>query len=355
MARRVNREQSKRFDDHEGVERVTTMADVAQDAGVSLSTVSYVLSGVRPVSEETKRRVHASIERLDFRRNSSAASLASKRTYVMAVLYPALSAGVSLTAAKIIAAAEERAREAGYQLVIWPQSDADSVVELARQGRADAVLVMEVSTHDLRVERLRAANIPVALIGRTGNVEGLACVDVDFDATLAAALDHLGHHGHRRIALINHPRLRLGQEYGAGRLASEAFERLCAERRLEGLVVETEDSRRGGEHAFDRICSEGPGTTALVVMNEQALFGVLASAHHRGLDVPTHLSIVSIVTSAELSESVDPPLTSLEMRADDMGRRGVELLLSVIADPAAQGVHLVPCELVERASVSPHE
>nr|NLD41678.1 LacI family transcriptional regulator [Actinomycetales bacterium] len=330
---------------------MATMVDVARDAGVSLSTVSYALSGVRPVSEATKQRINESIQRLGFRRNAAAASLASRRTYVLAILYPFLKDGIPSTVADMIAAVEKEAQRHGYEIVIWPQSDPEVVVEMALEGKADALIVMEVLMADRRVAELRAAGIPVSLIGRTGDDVDISFVDVDFAAAVAEAVARLADLGHRHMVFINHFHRQEGARYGAAVRASEAFTRELAIRGIEGIEVQAEDNRSAGEEALEEILERHPNTTALVIMNEKAAFGVTGAAPRRGVAIPEDLSIISIVTSTETAENTGGGLTSLDVRGEEIGHFAAVALMESIGVTASD--RTPPPTVTDRAKEDP--
>lgn len=331
---------------------MATMQDVARAAGVSLSTVSYALSGARPVSTETKVRVADAISQLGYRRNSAATSLARRRTDVIALLYPVLPGGISSTAARMIFVAEERARAHGYELVIWPQDDPNVVVEMALEGKADAVIVMEVAVADRRVAALQESGIPVSLIGRTGDDDAVSFVDVDFDDAVEEAVSRLANLGHKSIVLINHLHQPEGARYGAAVRASAAFSAHASRLGIEGLEIQVADTRAAGSQGWQDICDGCPSATALIVMNEKASVGVVAAAHRSGRRIPDDLSVIAIVTSPEAAELVSPELSALEVRADEIGALAVEGLMSTIKGSVTPEHHLVPCDYVDRGSVT---
>ena len=172
---------------------MVTITDVARYAGVSVSTVSYALSGTRPVRAQTKARVESAMRELGYHPNSFARTLARRRNGVLALLYPMVDRGVGGTGGEFVQAIAARARELGYQLVVWPFRSGDDreVAELVDRQLADGVIVMEVADEDARVDVLEAARLPFVLIGRTARASQPS-VDVDFDATLAQAVGAAG-------------------------------------------------------------------------------------------------------------------------------------------------------------------
>ena len=134
-----------------------TMLEVAKRANVALSTVSYALNGTRPVSEETRLRILQAMAELGYQPHALARGLASKRSRIIALLFPALPRGFGATELEFVTGAAETAQRLGYHLVLWPTEihAVSELQQLVRQSLVDGVLVMEVRLRDERIELLR--------------------------------------------------------------------------------------------------------------------------------------------------------------------------------------------------------
>ncbi|WP_454051850.1 LacI family DNA-binding transcriptional regulator [Cellulomonas sp. Marseille-Q8402] len=334
------------------------MLDVAHRAGVALSTVSATLTGARPVSVATRARVEVAMDQLGYRRNALARGLASRRSRVLALTYPVGTSGLSRTSAEFVLSAAAVAQERGYQLVLWPFAvdDADGVLEVARQGLADGVLVMEVHADDVRVRTLRDAGVPVALIGRTAaeGAPALPTVDVDFAATLSDAVAHLAGLGHRRIAFVNHAGHRLAEGHGPTVRAAAAYDVAMRTRGLTPAQVYADESVAGGRRALAGLL-DGPGAapTAVITMNEDATFGVVAELAARRVAVPAGLSVLAVVSSPAVAGQTVPPLTTLHAPGAQLGRAGVDALLALLDTGTVPPPVLEPCRLVDLGSTGP--
>lgn len=332
---------------------MATMQDVARHAGVSLSTVSYALSGARPIGTETRARVMAAIEELGFERNAAARSLAARRSHVLALVLPTVAGGLSGTLGEFTQGASQTAREAGYHLVIWPfdREEHAEVRDLVRQGQADGVLVMEVSLHDERIDALLASKVPFTMIGRTAELDGRSWVDIDFERTLTDAVDHLADLGHTTIAFVNHSQRSLDTGYGPTVRARDAFHAAAVARGLHATDVTSDESPLAGRLATGAILDERPDTTAFVTMNETATFGVTQALRDRGLRVPDDVSVLAVVTSPEVGAMYNPPLTTMRAPGRELGRRSVEELLAALEGTTArEAPRLVTCVLSPGAS-----
>ncbi|WP_199423447.1 LacI family DNA-binding transcriptional regulator [Actinotalea solisilvae] len=335
---------------------MATMQDVATLAQVSLSTVSYALSGARPVSAATKARIEAAMAELGFRPNALARGLASRRSHTLALTFPAMETGIGGTVAEFVRSAAESARRHGYHLVLWPfgPHEADEIRDLAQQGMADGVLLMEVCLDDARVDALHAAHVPFTMIGRTRDTSGLTFVDVDFDRTTEEAVDHLVRLGHRRIGFVNHSAASRDAGYAPTVRAEQGFRDAMARRDLVAHAVHSDESPGAGRAAMSALLNAEPGLTAVVTMNEMATFGATVELQARGLRIPDDVSVLSIVTSPGVGAMSNPVLTTMHAPGAELGSAAVEALLGLLlgATPPDAPV-LLPCRLEPGASTAP--
>jgi len=333
---------------------MATMQEVAARANVALSTVSYVLSGTRQVSEHTRQRVLSAIEELGYQPNAAARALASRRSNVIALVIPTQERGLGGTVGEFIDAAVSTAGSYGYHLVVWPfkVSAAERIVDLAKQGFADGVLVMEIGLEDSRIEALEAAGIPFTMIGRTSSLEGRPWVDVDFDTTLEQSVAHLVDLGHRHIAFLNHSELSAEQWYAPTFRAEAAFTTAMQSRGLDPLVLRCEDSPEAGRVAAGELIATCPSLTAVVTMNELATYGLVAGFQARGRSVPGDISVLSAVSSPRVAQMTNPPLAAMGAPGEALGRAAVLKLLAQLGDPVpAVENSLIPCSVLPGGSV----
>lgn len=317
------------------------MADIARRANVSVSTVSYVLSGKRPISDETRERVLAAMHALDFRPHAAGRALASRRSRSVALLFPTPGTGVSEMQLEFFTSAAEEANRHGYGFVLStaPSDDAE-MVRIATSGFVDGLILMEVGLHDRRVELLRERGISFALIGHRADNDGIAFVDLDFAAAVERALDHVAALGHRHVAFVNGPAALLDAGYGPAVRSLAGFRSGIARLGLRGTALTCEASPEAGYRLMDEIAALEPPATAIVAITAEALGGLLRRSHERGEDVPADRSFVAIV-SERVARLFSPPLTTVDFPVAEMGRIGADLLIRQLeggdADPAAAG------------------
>jgi len=334
------------------------MNDVARLAQVSVSTVSYVLTGTLPISQTTRDKVLAAMAELDYHPNAMARGLASRRSRILGLLLPMDERGLGATETAFVTGAAAAASEAGYHLVLSPSGidDLEAPRRLATQRMLDGALLMEVRLDDARVAVLQEAGVPFVLIGRTRDTAALPYVDIDFEQMVSDAIDHLVGLGHARIAYINHSNAAIEGGYGPAWRTQEAYVAAMRARGLEPLMVPAEDTAAAGRAATASLLSQAPDLTAVLAMNENAIFGMLGELSTRGLRVPDDLSVVSMVTSPQVAELATPALTAMTSPGSTMVRLAVTALLDVLDGDGAHRPpvqRLVPCALEVRGSSGP--
>ena len=250
---------------------MATIDDVARAAGVSTSTVSYVLSGKRPISAATRLRVERSIRDLAYRPHAGARALASSRTNVIGLMAP-LRVDVNVSVImQFVTGVVTAARTFDHDVLLLTQDDATGLERVADGSMVDALIMMDIEADDPRVPVLVGLRQPAVLIGLPRDSAGLSCVDLDFDAAGRVAVRHLASLGHRRIALIGSPRAVLERHTSYADRMLRGFTAETRELGLVAVAVSCESSHTGAIAAVDEVLESMPDVTALVVHNEVAL------------------------------------------------------------------------------------
>lgn len=328
-----------------------SLRDVAKRANVAVSTASAALNGTRPVAAETKRRVESAAEELGYRPNVLARGLVSKRTRILALHYPAPASGFGVTEMQFATGAAAAARELGYHLLLSPEN-ADPLEELrylTRTGLLDGVLLMEVRLDDERVDLLTAQQVPFALIGRTRRPERLWFADIDFGRLGADVVGHLTGLGHRAMAFINHTSTAYAGEYGPVVRIGEEIAAAAKDAGITYVDGVGADTAAQGHAALTALLESHPEVTAVAVLSDQAAVGVLQAAEEHGRGVPEDLTVMMVLTSAQVAAMFRPQLTTLEPPSLELGRRGAQMLIEQLTDETAEpppGGELVACRLV---------
>lgn len=306
-----------------------TRNDVAQAAGVSPATVSYVINnGPRPVAHETYQHVVEVIQELGYRPNAVARSLRLQRTSTLGLILPDTS---NPYFAEVIRGVEQYAFDRGYTVILC-HSDYSAereiqYVNVLQAERAAGVIWFPATSDPKPAQMLADYEIPVVVLDRT--VPGLSCPSVLADNYRGACLatQYLIDLGHRDIGCIARPYdLQHSQERVRGFLATL---------RQNGLSVDPPRIVKGGFRLEDgrvaahQLLDEHPNLTAIFAYNDFMAIGAMRAAHERSLRVPEDLSIVGFDDIPQ-AKFTCPALTSVQQPKMEMGRIGAELLLKLI-------------------------
>ncbi len=337
---------------------MSTMQDVARRANVAVSTVSYALSGARPVARATAERIRQAMEELDYEPNAMARGLVRRRSYTLAMSFPEFDTAMGETVFGIVRGAQRAAAELGYHLAVWPVSRDRGGAELTtivRQGKADGVLLVEVAVDDPRVRALQEGQIPFVLVGRTEDPSDYAYVDIDFEEEIGSAVRRLHELGHERIAFVGRPDSQVATGYGPA-VRSRTIYRSAMERLgLAPATVSCDASPVAGRRLARSLWFQENRPTALVVLNDMATVGLLAGFHEMGLDVPGDVSVVGAVSSRTLSAMTYPPLTTSHGPGEEMGSCAAQALVALLDGQIAPAdcQRLVRCALVAGETIGP--
>jgi DNA-binding LacI/PurR family transcriptional regulator len=342
-----------------GVSKFTSK-DVARLAGVSQSTVSYVMSGKRSISAATRQKVLAAIEQLTYQPNAGARALASQRTSVIGLVipyHPSVDAVAQLPFIQTIAAAV-RAHDHDVLLVTSDEGPA-GLRRLAGRSLCDGIVVMDIEARDERVPVAASLSVPVVLIGVPEDRRGLYCVDLDFAAAARMIVDELVATRHDRLALIGYPGETLQRDLNYVRRFRDA---VAARARSHGLAYElvepVEPGRSASDGAVERVLQgRGDGRLGVVVANSPARQHVLHALSARGVVPGRDISVVMLCPDAT-AEGTEPPVTNVSTEPRDVSRRATETLFWLLGQtptPPPPSIDLVTPRLTRRRTVMPHD
>jgi DNA-binding LacI/PurR family transcriptional regulator len=326
--------------------RLPTLADVAGEAGVSLSTASRALHGKPAVTRATRRRVESAARRLGYEPNRIARSLRTRSSTLVGVIVPDIGIGFY---ARTVKGAQNVLERAGYSVLVMsteraPEREAAALrtllshrvdgVLLATSGGFAATPRVPVVFFDNLVEGVGVANVARA------NREGVALL-----------VGHLVEHGHERIAYIGGPAVLTS---GVERL--DGFRAALAEHGLRGPddCVRFGDavwSARSGAQAMRELLELRPPPTAVVAASDTFALGAMEVIRSAGLSVPGDVALVSF-DDPFFGDLLDPPITALARNERELGELAASLLLHALKTGATSGPTEVrlPVELVVRRS-----
>lgn len=327
--------------------------DVAAAAAVSAKTVSRVFNAEPNVREETRQRVMAAAESLNYRPNASARSLASNRSYQICLLYQNTSAYTIKIIQGLLDACEQQRYGTMLRPISFSSDDRIEVVEdMLSQYRPDGLVLMPPLTEDRALlARLKALSVPYTRISPKSRSAEIGAYIDDRMAAEEVVL-HLAGLGHRRIGHIAGHRLHTAREwrltgYRDGlEKAGIAFD--------PALVYNGDflfDSGVAGTRAL--LALDDP-PTAIFAANDEMAFGVLHEAAEMGRQVPRQLSVFGFDDVA-MARCVWPGLSTVHQPIYELGRVATEQLLASLKGQGKGRLVKVPYELVLRRSTGPCE
>ncbi|MFI0450191.1 LacI family DNA-binding transcriptional regulator [Actinomadura sp. 6N118] len=333
-----------------GRKRSVTISDVAAGAGVSIATASKALNGREQVRAETRARVLQVAEELGFQPNALARGLLSGRTQTAGLLTD----GVDRFSLPVLLGAED-AFGAGQMSVLLCDGRGDSIREqhyirtlLAR--RVDGLIVVADST-DPRPSITDDLPIPVVYAyGPSTDPADVSFVPDDIGGA-GLAVNHLLTLGRRHIAHVTGP-----VDYLAARDRATGMRAVLDEAGLPlagGEVLHGAWSQRWGRQAAELLLTTVPELDAVFCGSDQIAYGVAEAAHELGRHVPDDLAVVGYDNWDVFATEARPPLTTVDMNLERLGRAAAQHLFTAIDGGAGGGVHRMPCRLVVRDSTAP--
>jgi DNA-binding LacI/PurR family transcriptional regulator len=319
---------------------MVTIADVAEAAGVSISTVSYVMSGKRAISQKTRDRVELAIDTLGFSPHAGARSLASRSTNVIGLQAP-LRSGVDVhVIMQIVTGVVTQARQHGYDILLLASDDAKALERAARGSMVDALLLMDVESDDPRIDTLIGLGHPSVLIGLPSGRRAIPCVDFDFEAAGWLAVDRLVALGHRRLALIGSPPEVIARHTSYADRLTRGFLAACEANKVTGIVHSCPSSA-AATAVVDEVIADDPDITGFFVHNEGALPHVAAHLAEYARRRADAISVIALCPE-DVAKSVPGLADSIAVPAEAMGAAATDMICEILAHAAKPTVRLLP-------------
>ena len=337
--------------------KYVTIYDIAQEAKVSVATVSRVLNNTAPVKDSTRLKIMQLIERYQFQPNALARSLSKKETGTIGVIVPDIT---NPFFPEVFSGIERAARDLGYTFflcdTLGDYERESQYLHILREKQADGIIFLggrinlSKCNPQLIEEVAEVANrIPLVLVN--GNLPGTSLYRVITDESKGAeaATQYLINLGHREIAFI------AGNENMSTTLQKvRAFMRIMAHNGLEvpeERVIYGDFSMVSGERAMMRLLSQANRPTAVFCVNDFTAVGALKAAMKSGVKVPNEISIVGY-DDIPLASSIFPELTTVKQHMDLLGSTAVQVLQKLILKKKVRKLTVIEPELAVRASTA---
>ncbi len=317
-----------------------TSSEVALRAGVSRTTVSFVLNDVRSrgISEETRQKVLDAARDLRYEPHAAARVLAGGRTGTIAVVIPASDhLHVDAYLPRVLATVNDCCHALGYKVLLEIADDQgkskNAFVNLVRSKRIDGLVVVNPRDDDLPgIRRLVEQGFPVVVPSNGTESFYTRRTLVDDIACARLVTEHLVGLGHRRIAHIGFA----STDYVAVRLRQEGYMQILREHGIEfdpALVEYAAISAQSGYTAMQRLLARKVEFTALFAGNDTIAFGAMRALYEAQLRIPEDVAVVGY-DDIPLAAFAVPPLTTLRIDPVSQGREAVDMLIARMAGEA---------------------
>jgi DNA-binding LacI/PurR family transcriptional regulator len=337
----------------QGGQAMPTSKDVAQAAGVAQSTVSYVLSGKRPISEKTRKKVEAAIEQLTYQPNAGARALAGRRTRVIGLVIPFIPELEMASLMEFVSVIASTARQFDHDILLVTEDEgAAGLRRVVGQQICDGLILMQVEDEDERLPVARTLNVPVLLIGIPRDPSGLVCIDADFEMAGEQCVRDLAAAGHNVISIIEWQPAVVNRHVNY----VDRFMR-GADGAAESLGVAVQHFPGGADVAIiadsvDKALAATDGVPAFIAPDRTIQDILRRALAARGLTPGKDVSIIGSA-SPTLAELQPVPLSTIDLRPREVSRRAVKIICDLL-EADNQGPHesleLVPTVITHRSS-----
>lgn len=333
-----------------------SIKDVAREAGVSATTVSYVLNRHpgETISAETTQRVLEAAQRLNYVPNLNARSLSSRHSNLIGVLIPQTEPGKEFMFSnpfygELLSAIEYTARSSGYHLLLSGTQEDQNYRCVAQNRGVDGIII--VGTYPGKnLDELRSMDIPIVLVDSYVTDEAFHTIGIDDKAGARKATEYLLSMGHREIAFVSGSI----REHGVN---SKRYQGYCDALRAAGLEP-GEDALYSGSVAYEygmeaakEYVRRGKKQTAAFVTADVMAMGMVKGLLQQGVRIPEELSIVGF-DDVYLSQMCYPSLTTVHQDIAAKGREAANVIIEAVAGGVRKRTeHILPLTLVERDSV----
>lgn len=335
----------------EGRAQTPTIKDVARAAGVSVTTVSHVFNGTRPVAAETHARVREAIDALGYYPSILARALKGERTGTIGML---ATSSTNPFFAEVISGVEERCFEQGYSLILCnTREDRERMnAQLATmlQKRIDGLIVMTTNYDPSFFQDLRGLRGLHLVAIDTEDLDQVVVVNDDSELGGRLAANYLTKRGFRHIGVLagpkRHPRANRRLKGFADALSDAGL-------KLDDSLIHRTDLTLGsGDKAMQRLLAQQQSAPeAVFCMNDLTAIGAMHAARQAGLAIPREISVIGY-DDIEMASYSEPQLTTIRQPTLEIGQTAAKRLIALIEgeEESSEAVALPP-RLIERQSV----
>nr|MCM0166419.1 LacI family transcriptional regulator [Paeniclostridium ghonii] len=328
-----------------------TIKDVAKEAGVATSTVSRVLSNNPKISQETKDKVNEAIKNLNYKPNAIARSLANNKTKILGVVLPS-EADDLLTNPFFINAMKGMsiyAQNKNYYITYVFTKDGnkefESIKEITNTNLIEGIILLRVNENDESIKLLKDIEFPFVAIGRPEKTDDILWVDNDNFQAMYNVVNKLIQKGHKKIGFIGAIKtLNMSKDRLKGYKMALEVNGISYDEQL--VVHKSLFKENQGYDAAKELLNKNK-VTAIVTTDDLLAFGAGQLLNEERLD---YISLVGF-NNIQLSKYQTPPLSSVDINADELGYYAAKLLIEKLENEDSLNTHyIVNTEFIERES-----
>lgn len=332
-----------------------SIKDVAREAGVSTTTVSYVLNDTpsQTISAETIRRVRDTVRRLNYVPNQAASSLRDRKTNLIGVVIPQTEPGKEFMFSNpfygdLLSQIEYSARLSGYHILLTGTGDGESYINIARNRGVDGIIIIGAYPN-VWLDELHDLAVPVVLVDTYVKDSVYHTIGIDDRSGGRMATEYLIARGHREIAFLS------GQVEDSG-VVCKRFQGYQDALNAAGLALKMENVFCGSisfeyaEEAADEMVRRGCRATAVFATADIMGMGLIRGLQKHGLRVPEDVSVIGF-DDVSLARMSNPPMTTVHQDIQMKGRLAVQYIMESLDGDEAKKENILPITITERESV----
>lgn len=309
---------------------MVTAKDVAMKAGVSQATVSYVMSGKRPITEAVQERVRKAMSDLNYYPNAAARALVGDKSGTIALVFSMAENTQMAELLPFISSIIFDARKRDYQVMLIPAEEGVEAIErIAGQSLVDGLIILDIPKKDKRLQRISKLGIPAVLGGNPDDSHGLHCVDVDYGKIADLVMDEMHHSGVKRILALGDVGL-LSEEYWF----ANTFEKRTKERAQQlGLEYEifrlSSSSWQALTPLDERMDEMKSGDYGVIARTPRETERVLQLMFQHRLTPGKDVSLIGVCED-RIAEGMQVPTTNVSPVAEQVSHLAVDTLFRMI-------------------------
>jgi len=331
-----------------------TMQDIANETGLSLAAVSYVLNGKEGVSEERRKLVMDTVKKLGYVSNYAARSLAMNSSKLIGVCSPQTEVGNKLMFdnpfySELMNNIEFECRQKGYHIIISGTDADESYMNLAQKRSLDGIIIIGSYSEEFYKE-FHNSNVPVVLIDTYFDSDEFCNVRINDEEGGYIAAKYLLDRGHRNIAFVSGTII----DCGVTQRRFDGYKKALDEYSIDlddNNIYSSNVSFQAGREQAKRIYCENKNITAIMCTADVIAVGASKQLSDMGVKIPDEISIMGF-DNLKISKYTSPSITTVSQNIEEKGKIAVEMILKQInGEEGIDKTVTLPVEIVERKSV----